>query len=108
MIAIAPDFTDTPPRSGREMLGRSAWLAKLADKARAEPMGTPGEYVAYCPLSMGFLELTGVTSNAFDVLIAEGLDDEGLVDYFDSHVSDEQREAANRYVLEEQRDHLDD
>lgn len=57
---------------------------------------------------MGFLERTGVTSDAFDVLIAEGIGDEELVDYFESHVSDEQREAANRYVLEEQRVHLDD
>ena len=108
MTATAPDLTKTPPRSGREMLGRYAWLARLADKARAEHASTQGEYVAYCPLSMGFLEHAGVNSNAFDVLITEGLDDEALVDYFDSHVSDEQREAANRYVLEEQRNHLDD
>jgi hypothetical protein len=108
MIAVASDLTKTPPRSGREMLGRYAWLARLTDKVRADHAGNQGEYVAYCPLSMGFLERTGITRNAFDVLVGEGLTDQQLVDYFDSHVSDEQREAANRYVLEEQREHLDD
>lgn len=108
MIATAPDLTKSPPRSGRQLLGRYAWLARLADKVRAEHAGTQGEYVGYCPLSMGFLEHAGVTRNAFDVLVGEGLDDEKLVEYFDSHVSDEQREAANRYVLEENRRHLDD
>ncbi len=108
MIATAPDLTKSPPRSGRQMLGRYAWLARLADKVRAEHAGTQGEYVGYCPLSMGFVERAGVTRNAFDVLVGEGLDDEKLVEYFDSHVGDEQREAANRYVLEENRRHLDD
>jgi Domain of unknown function (DUF5069) len=108
MIAAAPDLTKAPPRSGRDMLGRYAWLARLADKVRAEHAGTQGEYVAYCPLSMGFLDRTGVTRNAFDLLIAQGLDDQQLVEYFDNHVSDKQREAANRFVLEENRQNLDE
>jgi len=85
------------------MLGRYAWLGRLADKVRAEHAGTHGEYIAYCPLSMGFLERTGVTSNAFDLLIGQGFDDPQLVTYFDTHVSDEKRNKANRYVLEEHR-----
>ncbi len=108
MIAAAPDLTKTPPRSGREMLGRYAWLARLADKVRAEHADTQGEYVAYCPLSMGFLERAGVTGNAFDLLVEQGLDDEKLVEYFDNHVSDEQRDAANRYILQEHREALDE
>lgn len=85
------------------MLGRYAWLARLADKVRAEHAGTEGGYVAYCPLSMGFLEHLGVTTSAFDLLVGQGLDDAQLVKYFDEHVSDEHRDAANRYVLEERR-----
>ncbi len=108
MTATAPDLTKTPPRSGREMLGRYAWLARLADKVRAEHAGLDGEYFAYCPLSMGFLERAGVARNAFDQLIAQGFKDSQLVDYFDKHVADEQREAANRYVLEEHRQSLDE
>lgn len=108
MIATTPDLTKVAPRSGREMLGRYAWLARLADKARAEQAGKEGEYIAYCPLSLGFLERTGITRDAFDSLIKEGADDEALVTYFDRHVSDERRDAANRYMLEQQRDHLDE
>ena len=107
MNSPAPDLTTTPPRSGREMLGRYAWLARLADKARAEQAGTQGEYVAYCPLSMGFLDRAGIGANAFDALVGQGTDDEELVRYFDEHLSDDQRQAANRYVLEEHRRSLD-
>jgi Domain of unknown function (DUF5069) len=107
MTTTAPDLSQTFPRSGREMLGRYSWLARLADKVRAHQAGTAGEYVAYCPLSMGFLERTGITQDAFDSLVEQGADDQKLVTYFDRHVSDDQREAANRFVLEESRSHLD-
>jgi len=73
----APDLSKQPPRSGRETLGRYAWLARLADKARAQHAGTL-EY-----------------------------DDERLVTYFDEHVTDEQRAQANRFVLDEHADDLD-
>lgn len=103
-----PDLTKTPPRSGRDLLGGYAWLARLSDKVRAEHEGKQGEYIAYCPLSMGFLERTGISPNAFDLLISQDIGDEALVDYFDRHVSSPQRAAANRYVLEEQRENLDE
>jgi Domain of unknown function (DUF5069) len=96
-----------PPRSGREMLGRYSWLARLADKVRADQAGTNGEYMAYCGLSMGFLDRAGVSRETFDALIAGGASDEALCKYFDKHVGDAQREAANTYVLNEQKAHLD-
>ena len=108
MNTTALDLTQNPPRSGREMLGGYAWLARLADKVRAEQAGTQGDYVAYCPLSIGFLQRTGVGRNAFDALIAQGSSDEELVRYFDRHVSGEQRDEANEYVLEERRLNLDE
>lgn len=89
------------------MLGRYAWLARLADKVRADHAGTGEDYIAYCGLSMGFLDEAGISREAFDRLIREGASDEDLVRYFDEHVSDEQREAANRFVLEEMASHLD-
>ena len=103
----APDLTKTFPRSGREMLGRYAWLARLADKARAEYAGTNGEYIAYCPLSMGFLKRAGISYNVFEQMVEQNASDELLVSYFDNHVSDQAREAANRYVLEDCREDLD-
>ena len=108
MIATPPDLTKTPPRSGRDMLGGYAWLARLADKARAEHAGKQGDYVAYCPLSLGFLERAGITADAFDVLVRDGLDDQHLVEYFDRHVAPAARDSANRFILEESRDHLDE
>jgi uncharacterized protein DUF5069 len=104
----APDFTKGPPRSGRDLLGGYAWLARLADKARAEHAGTNGDYVAYCPFSLGFLERTKVSRDAFGELIRRGASDEELVTYFDAHVTPEQKKDANRFVLETMRSHLDE
>ncbi len=108
MDVAAPDLNTNPPRSGREMLGRYAWLARLADKVRADHAGTEGEYIAYCGLSTGFLERAGVPEDDFDTLIRDGASDEDLSRYFDGHVSDAQREAANRYVLQDMKSHLDE
>ena len=107
MNVTAPDLNSTPPRSGREMLGRYAWLARLADKVRADHAGTEGEYIAYCGLSTGFLDRAGVSVDDFDELIRNGASDADLAKYFDEHVGDTQREAANRYVLEDMKSHLD-
>ena len=108
MNVTAPDLTKTPPRPGRRMLGGYAWLARLADKVRAEHAGTDGDYIAYCPLSMGFLDAACVSREDFDALIRNGETDEQLVQYFDAHVPPEQREAANRFVLEDMASHLDE
>ena len=107
MNVTALDLDTTPPRSGREMLGRYAWLARLADKVRADHAGTEGEYIAYCGLSTGFLDRAGVSVDDFDKLIRDGASDAELTKYFDEHVSDAQREAANRYVLVDMKSHLD-
>lgn len=107
MVTTVPDLSSSPPRSGRSLLGHYAWLARLADKVRAEQAGTNGDYTGYCPLSKGFLERAGVEPDTFDVLIAQGADDEKLVTYFDRHVSRECRDRANSFVLEEHRTDLD-
>jgi hypothetical protein len=107
MNATAPNLATTPPRSGRDMLGRYGWLARLADKARADHAGTAGEYVAYCPLSMGFLDRAGVSEHDFDKLVRDGASDADLVRYFDDHVDDAHRKTANSFVLDEMKSHLD-
>jgi hypothetical protein len=107
MNSTAPDLMTTPPRSGRDRLGSYTWLARLADKVRAEHAGTAGEYIAYCGLSTGFLDRAGVTVEAFDRLIREGASDGDLVRYFDEHVDGAQRDAANAYVLGDMKEHLD-
>ena len=99
MNVTAPDFSKAPPRSGHVVLGRYPWLARLADKVRADHAGTADDYIAYCGLSRGFLERAGVPVAEFDALITHDSTDEELVTYFDKHCSDAQREAASRYVL---------
>jgi hypothetical protein len=108
MNTTAPNLATTPPRSGREMLGRYSWLARLADKVRADHAGTQGEYIAYCGLSTGFLDAAGVTKRDFDKLIRNGASDADLVSYFDEHVDDAHRDAANAFVLDEMKSHLDE
>jgi hypothetical protein len=108
MTTTVLDLTRDVPRSGRAMLGDFAWLARLADKVRAEHAGIAGEYVAYCPMSMGFLERVGVGQEQFDELIGQGASDTQLLAYFSRHVSVQQRTAANTYILEESRSHLDE
>jgi hypothetical protein len=107
MNVTALDLDTTPPRSGHEMLGRYAWLARLADKVRADHAGTEGEYIAYCGLSTGFLDRSGVSVDDFDKLVRDGASDADLVKYFDEHVSDALRETANHYVLDDMKSHLD-
>jgi hypothetical protein len=107
MLSTAPDLNTTFPRSGRERLGSYTWLARLADKARADQAGTAGEYIAYCGLSTGFLDRAGVTVNEFQQLIRDRAGDADLVRYFDEHVDAAHREAANAYVLNDMKSHLD-
>jgi hypothetical protein len=107
MAATIPDLRTSAPRSGKETLGRYAWLARLADKARAEASGTNGDYIAYCPMSLGFLKRAGVSEDDFENLIEQGASDEQLIAYFDRHVSDEQRESANRFILDEHRSSIE-
>lgn len=90
------------------MLGGYAWLARLADKARADKAGTGSDYIAYCGLSRGWLDRLGVSQADFDAQIERGASDEELVAYLDRHVSPERREDANRYVLEEKAGSLDE
>jgi hypothetical protein len=105
--AAAPDLSKTVPRSGRHMISGWSWLARLADKVRAEQAGKAGEYVAYCPLSMGFLNRAGISREEFDRKVRSGASDQELAEHFETHAA-ARKEGANRFVLEEMRSHLDD
>ena len=103
-----PDLTKSPPRPGRLLLGgRYAWLARLADKVRAQHAGTNDGYEGYCPLSVAFLRTIGISEETFDELIDQGASDEDLVTYFDGHVSEQRREKANALVLQDHAAALD-
>ena len=104
----ALDLTSTFPRSGRHLLGGYAWLARLADKARAEAAGTGGDYVAYCLLSLGYLERVHVTQAEFEKLVADAASDDALITYFDKHVSAAGKRAGNAFILEDMASHIDE
>lgn len=105
---IAPDLSIAFPRSGREELGAYAWLARLADKARAEDAGTAGEYIAYCPLSLGWLSALGIERTDFHERIRSGASDADLVRYLDERVAPDRKRAANDYVLKQKAENLDE
>lgn len=102
------DLSHEAPRSGRVKLGEFAWLARLADKVRAEHAGQGGEYVAYCELSMGYLDRAGVSKEQFDSLIEQNATDVQILAYFTRHVPADKRESANHFVLDEHRADLDE
>ena len=106
--ATAPDLRTAFPRGGREELGGYVWLARLIDKARAERAGTHGEYSAYCPISLGFLERAGYSRDAFATLIERDVSDEDIVRLFDQNVAPEHKASANRFILETMAKHLDE
>lgn len=102
----APDLRTSVPRSGRFMLGRYVWLARLADKVRAKQAGTIGEYSAFCPISLGFLDRLNVSLAEFSSFVAAGSTDGQLVTFLDTRANDQQRALANRWVLVENADDL--
>lgn len=104
--AHVPDLRTGVPRSGRFMLGGYVWLARLADKVRARQAGTQGEYIAFCPISLGFLDRLNVSLAEFSSLIADNYSDEQLVAFLDARTNDKQRASANRWVLVENSDDL--
>lgn len=104
----ALDLRTAFPRSGRSALGGYAWLARIADKARAEEAGTGGEYIAYCPLSLGWLERIGISREDFHARIRAGASDGELVDFLDERATSAHKAAANRFIMETMASHLDE
>lgn len=107
MSTTTPDLTRTPPRSGRDRLGGYAFLARAADKVRAEQAGKAGDYIGFCPMTMAFLEACGVSRDRFAQLISEGASDQQLVAYFDRHVPPARKAQANDLILDQMGAELD-
>lgn len=101
------DLRRDVPRSGRDKLAGFAWLGRAADKARAKQAGTLGDYHSLCPMDKGFLARAGITEDEFLELIRRGVTDEELGMHFEWHVGPANRKAANEWVLDDMREHLD-
>ena len=74
---IARDLTKTPPRSPRETLGGFVIAARMLDKARADLLGTNGEYNFYpCGLGAFFWKFTGLDAEKFKEFAGTGASDD--------------------------------
>lgn len=77
--AFHTDLTIRPPRSPRQVLGGFVIAARMLDKARADVLGTSGEYNFYpCGLGAYFWKFTGLDHEAFRAFVASGADDEAV------------------------------
>ncbi len=74
---IARDLRKTPPRSPRQPLGGFVIAARMLDKARADLLGTNGEYNFYpCGLGAYFWKFTGLDAMKFKEFVATGAGDD--------------------------------
>jgi hypothetical protein len=95
------------PRRGRDELGGFFWLARVADKGRADAAGTIFDYIYPCPMDRGMFERWGITAKQFDEALRSNPTDEEIVAWLRERVGDAQRERANRWLLEEKSGSLD-
>ena len=106
---MATDFRDgkTFPRRGREAIGKTLWLARLTDKARAAAAGTIHDYIYPCPMDQGVLERWGITSSDFDAAIQRHATDEAVAQWLHERVPEERVRRANDWLLKEKHANLD-
>ncbi len=103
------DFRDgkTFPRSGRHKLGKFYWLARAFDKARASADDTIFDYIYPCPMDQGVFERWGISPADFDRAIRDHRDDEAILAWAQSRVSDDRIERANSWLVKEKLENLE-
>lgn len=106
---MATDFRSGKdfPRRGRQAMDGYLWLARVFDKARAAANGTIHDYIYPCPMDKGVFERWGISPAQFDAVVREHADDDGVVAWVRTHVNAKQRDAANRWLLDEKQASLD-
>ncbi|MGP6157025.1 MAG: DUF5069 domain-containing protein, partial [Vulcanimicrobiaceae bacterium] len=87
--------------------GGFLWLLRVTDKARAAAAGAIHDYIYPCPMDRGVFERWGITSDEFDAALRSNATDEAILAWLKPRVSDEQRDAANRWVSTEKSANLD-
>jgi len=95
------------PRPGREALDGFLWLARVIDKGRAAAADTIFDYIYPCPMDRGMFERWGISGKQFDEALRAHQTDEEVVAWLSERVSDDARERANRWLLEEKKANLD-
>ena len=106
---MATDFRSGTafPRRGRESLGGFLWLMRVFDKARAARNETIHDYIYPCPMDRGVFDRWGISSKTFDAAIETAQTDEAILTWLRARVSDQNRDAANSWLLDEKRSSMD-
>jgi hypothetical protein len=105
---MATDFRNGLfPRRGRDEYEGFLWLKRVFDKGRAAHAGTIHDYIYPCGMDKGVFERWGIAPEEFDAALAGATTDEAILAWVRSRVSDEAREKANRWLLEEKVANLD-
>jgi len=95
------------PRRGRDEIGGFSWLARVFDKARAAQNGTIHDYIYPCPMDRGVFDRWGITARMFDAALDSCDSDEAILAWVRARVTDQHRDEANRWLLEERAANLD-
>jgi len=106
---MATDFRSGTefPRRGRDDLGGFLWLRRVFDKARAAAAGTIHDYIYPCPMDLGVFQCWGITATEFNGAIATRGSDDEILAWLKERVTNAQRDAANRWLVEEKAANLD-
>jgi hypothetical protein len=95
------------PRRARNEIDGFLWLARVFDKARASQADTIHDYIYPCPMDRGVFDRWGITSRMFDAALDTCNTDSGILAWIRARVTDERRDDANRWLLEEKGANLD-
>lgn len=109
MRAMGTDFRSGRdfPRRGRDGIDGFLWLARVFDKARAARNDAIHDYIYPCPMDRGVFDRWGITSRMFDAALDSCDTDEAILNWVRVRVTDERRDEANRWLLEERAANLD-
>jgi Domain of unknown function (DUF5069) len=109
MSVMATDFRSGRdfPRRAREEIDGFLWLGRVFDKARAARDGTIHDYIYPCPIDRGVLDRWGITSRMLDAALDSCDTDDEILVWIRARVSDDRRDDANRWLLEERSANLD-
>lgn len=77
---------DFKPRARSIVIGDIAWLARIADKARAQLAGRIGDYVYPCPADQRFLQEVELSAEAFTQMVSACADDDALIACMRKHL----------------------
>jgi signal transduction histidine kinase len=106
---VATDFRSGRdfPRRGRDEIEGFLWLGRVFDKARASRDGTIHDYIYPCPMDRGVFDRWGITSRMFDAALDTCDSDAEIVTWLKARVTEERRNEANRWLLDEKQASMD-